>query len=81
MVVNSTAADGGTCRNYREFDIGTSYVNGVKPMTTYTQIDLSSRLAMLLILLALFLLGVRYAPSVASVLGERLQAATTIKTR
>lgn len=47
-------------------------------MTTYTQTDISSRLAMLLILLALFLLGARYAPSVAEVLSARLQAATTI---
>lgn len=47
-------------------------------MTTYTQLDLSSRLAMLLILLALFLLGVRYAPSVAETLSARLQAATNV---
>lgn len=47
-------------------------------MTTTTQIDHASRFAMLLILLVLFLAGVRYVPSVASVLGERLEAATVI---
>lgn len=47
-------------------------------MTTDVYSDHASRFAMLLILLLLFLAGVRYAPSVASVLGERLQAATTI---
>lgn len=46
-------------------------------MTTTTQIDHASRLAMLLILLALTLLGFTYAPSVGKVLRERLEAATT----